>query len=379
MNLDIAIVGGGLAGCSSAIRLAQKGLQVALFEAGDYPRHKVCGEFMSHGCQMQFEALGVDEVIRDLGSNLMHQSFISTPDGTTWKATLPGTAIGISRYKLDIVLAERAKSLGTELFTQSKVVNIEGTLAHGFILSLQNRETVQAQVVLGAYGKRSTLDKKLKRPFLNTQQPFIGLKQHFRDLPIPDCVELHTFTGGYCGISQVEDGITNVCLLVREDIFRQHSQGKIDVFIDWMKQQNPFIADRLEMGIPLWNRWLSISQVPFIQKSPIHRDIFMLGDAAGMISPLTGDGMEIALQSGEIAAKYVTDYFLNGKTSNDLINKFCQAWNDTFHSRIQIGRVSQFFMFRPHWLKWGLRTFNTIPALGDFFIQQTRHTDSVSM
>lgn len=372
---DVAIIGGGLAGCSAAIRLGQRGLRVVLCEASDYPHHKVCGEFMSPGCRRQLDELGVAEAVMHAGAARISESLISTPDGTHWQTQLPGAGIGISRHFLDEQLMQRAQTVGVEVRTRTRIVKVEGSLDKGFTLHTRRRETLTAKTVIGAYGKRSNVDNALQRQFLQTRQPFVGLKQHAHNLPIPNRVELHTFEGGYCGMSEIEDGRTNICLLVREDVFRQRGNGSIEAFIDWMQAQNPLLAERLSRAELCWERWLSIAQVPFLSKSLVQDDVLMSGDAAGMITPLTGDGMEIALQSGELVAEHIYAYLCQNRDAPQLRREYAAAWHAQFKSRIHIGRASQFFMLRPGWLRWALHAFNIAPPVGDFIVQHTRSTE----
>jgi flavin-dependent dehydrogenase len=374
MRHDVAIIGGGLAGCSAAIRLARHGLNVVLLEASAYPRHKVCGEFMSPGCREQFNALGIAEAVQARGAASITSSLISTPDGTRWQADLPGAATGISRHVLDALLAETARQHGAEIRTQTPVTDVRGSLSEGFTLQTRQRDTIQARTVIGAHGKRSSIDRVLNRPFMQSQHPFVGLKQHMRGVPVADRVELHTFPGGYCGMSHIEDGLTNVCLLVRLDVFQKHSQGDIENFIHWMQTQNPLLADRLSGAVPVLEQWMSIARVPFVSRQVITDDILMTGDAAGMITPLTGDGMEIALQSGELAAQHLNAYLLTHHDADRLLSDYDRAWTETFQGRVRLGRISQFFMLRPAWLRPGLQLFQKVPWLGDYFIRHTRQT-----
>lgn len=370
MKYDVAVIGGGLAGCSAAIRLVKKGFTVVLCETSDYPHHKVCGEFMSSGCRLQLDALGVENAVWEIGATKIGSVLISTPDNLVWQRDLPETGIGISRYQLDGLLAYKAQSCGVDLLTRTKVVEVEGTLETGFTLCTQNRNIIHTETVIGAYGKRSPLDNKLNRRFIKHKQPFVGLKQHVRELPLSERVELHAFQGGYCGIAEVENGLTNICLLVREEIFRE--QGSIEKFINWMLSQNTTLAERFRIADFFQDRWLSIAQIPLRSKTLVENDMLMAGDASGMITPLTGDGMEMALQSGEIVANLLANYFETHHDGQKLISDYCKAWHQTFDMRVQFGRISQFFILRPAWLKWGLHAFRVVPKLDDFFIHHTR-------
>lgn len=370
MKYDVAIIGGGLAGCSAAIRLVKKGFTVVLCEASDYPHHKVCGEFMSSGCRPQLAALGVENAVWNMGATKIGSMLLTTPDNLVWQRDLPESGMGISRYQLDDLLAKKAQSCGVDLLTKTKVVEVEGTLETGFTLCTQDRNIIHAETVTGAYGKRSPLDNKLNRRFIKHNQPFVGLKQHVRQLPLSGRVELHTFQGGYCGIAEIENGLTNICLLVREEIFRE--QGSVEKFIDWMLSQNATLAGQFRKADFFQDHWLSIAQIPLTSKTLVENDMLMAGDASGMITPLTGDGMEIALQSGEIVANQLVSYFETHRDGQKLISDYCNAWHQTFDTRIRFGRISQFFILRPAWLKWGLGVFRAVPKLDEFFIHHTR-------
>lgn len=370
---DVAIIGGGLAGNRAAIQLADAGYSVVLCEAGSYPQHKVCGEFMSAGCRQLLKDVRVD--LDAVGAASIRKTLITAPNGVCWQDDLPDAAIGISRFQLDTMLSAQAMLSGVDVRERTKITDVQGTLADGFTLQTQQRETMQARVVIGAYGKRSNLDRALKRSFLRTRQPFIGMKQHARGLYIPNAVELHIVPGGYCGISHIEDGLTNICMLVREDTFREHGRGDQARFVAWMMTQNSALADRLSRAELQFDRWLSIAQVPFMPKALVEDDVLMVGDAAGMISPLTGDGMEMALSAGKIAADCVDSYFAQSLTPADLIARYEAEWQTTFTQRVRIGRFLQFVMLRAQLLGWGLRLINAIPQLGTYFIHQTRHVD----
>src|SRR5258707_2713241 len=126
---DVAVVGGGPAGCSAAIHLALRGARVVLFEARAYPHDKLCGEFLSPECSGLLDQLGLAPVLRGLGPALIESVCLSAPDGTTWESRLPGPALGVTRRALDQALAQRAAALRVEVCTGTTVTSIEGSLA----------------------------------------------------------------------------------------------------------------------------------------------------------------------------------------------------------------------------------------------------------
>lgn len=366
MSVDVAIVGGGLAGAAAAIHLSQRGYRITLLEARSYPHHKVCGEFLSPECNVLLRKLGV---LDTLPVQFIDTAEITAPDGTSWTTRFPADALGISRYTLDMRLAERAEQSGAEVREKTPVNGITGSLNDGFCVTTPDGE-LEASVVLAAHGKRSNLDRALHRHFMDQPQPFVALKNHFWGPPLPRRIELHVFPGGYCGMSEVEDGMTNICLLAREATFQQHSGSpKIETFIEWMKGQNPRLGQWLNKAEQIHENWLSIAQIPFIRKSVVHNDILMAGDSAGLITPLAGNGMAMALQGAELASHYI-DRFLSGDAG--AIDAYNRHWHRSFGARLRMGRFLQNFMLRPAILSPGLKLINWFPPLGQFFVNQTR-------
>jgi flavin-dependent dehydrogenase len=375
---DVAIIGGGLAGCSAAIHLAKREHNVVLLEAQTYPHDKVCGEFLSPECNGLLANLGLTAALEAVRPAIIDTVSIIAPNGTMWTSTLPGKGLGISRYTLDELMAEQARAYGVHLRTTTTVTDVQGNLTDGFSLSIRNplgQQTLHAKAMIGAQGKRSNLDRKLDRPFFKKSQPFMGLKAHFRGTFPSNEIHLYTFPGGYCGISHIEDGLINVCLLVRQDIFQSASQpsfSSVNQFIVWMTQQNPALGKRFANMARVHDSWLSISQIPFISKQVVVNDILMAGDSAGLIAPVAGDGMGMALQAGEMAAD-VLDLFLTQQISATKVREsYSLLWWQTFGVRLRLSGVLQMFMLRPNWLTSGLMCMNAVPVLGHLFVSYTR-------
>jgi flavin-dependent dehydrogenase len=371
---DVVVIGGGLAGCSAAISLAQQGARVAVYEAKAYPHHKVCGEFLSPECVAIFDDLGVLPAVHAHKPASIDRACVTTPQGLIWETDLPAAGIGLSRYALDALLAERARSLGVDLFEQTTVTDAQGSFEHGFVVAArtaQGHSQTRARAVVAAHGKRASLDRVLNRAFLRRQQPFIGLKMHLRGAPIPRRVELHTFPGGYCGLSEIEDGVVNACLLVREDIF-QSAGGGVAGFVAWMLRQNERLGGWFATAQPLSDRWLSISQVPFVPKPAVEHDILMVGDSAGLIAPLAGNGMSMALRGGQLAAQRLEHYLTGKLTADDLRRVYPADWRREFGLRLRLGRLLQAVMLRPTWTEQGVRLVRALPPIGGYMVAHTR-------
>jgi len=214
---NVIIIGGGLAGLSSAIHLSKEGISVLLIEKNAYPLHKVCGEYISNEVLPYLQYLEID--VFALGAQKINKLELSSAKGQRVKATLPLGGFGISRYTLDRDLSEKALQNGVKII-QDLVIDIQFS---DDIFSVQTKnEVFQSKVVIGAYGKRASLDIKTNRSFSTQKSPFMAVKMHVKgDFP-NDLVALHNFKGGYCGVSKVENNTVNLCYITNLNAFKPY-------------------------------------------------------------------------------------------------------------------------------------------------------------
>ncbi len=375
---DVAVVGGGPAGCSAAITLAKRGLRVILFESKTYPHDKLCGEFLSPECVPLLGDLGLGQRLGELQPVPIQTVSFSAPDGTAWETRLPGTALGLSRKRLDALLAEQAQLAGVTVREAETVDGLSGDLTGGFVLRTTGKEhaaTIQARAVLAAHGRRSGLDRVLGRRFLEKHQPYLAFKAHFRGPPIPRRIELHAFQGGYCGMSEIEGGEKVVCMLVHERTFRAVGGGGqegIERFISWMKAQNLYLRSWMQWADRIHERWITIAQVPFVRKPAIEQDVLMTGDSAGVIVPLAGNGIAMALEGGMLAAEHLARYLSGESQAQDVRREYPRAWQRRFGTRLRLGHMLQPVLLRPRAASMALKFFDAFPNIGRFLIENTR-------
>jgi flavin-dependent dehydrogenase len=370
---DAAVIGGGAAGCSAALALARLGARVVLLEARAYPHDKLCGEFLSPECARLLEAMGAHGALARLGAVPIETVTLTAPRGASWEARLPGIALGVSRRALDAELAGRAQAAGAEVRAGCAVAALAGSLEAGFELRLPHGR-VRARAVIAAHGKRAALDRALGRRFLRRPQPFVALKAHGDGPSLPGRIELHGFPGGYFGMSDIEGGRTNFCLLAREPVFKAQSRAgrPVPAFLEWLRRQNPRLEARLARARPDGARWLSIAQVPFDGKGPVEGGVLMAGDAAGVIAPLAGDGIAMALRGGALAAEHAAAFLAGSASAAEAPRRYAAAWRAEFAPRLRLARALQAFMLRPGWLEPGLRLLRAVPALGRYLVTHTR-------
>ena len=338
--VDCAIIGGGLAGLATAILLAEQGYSVLVFEKNKYPFHKVCGEYVAMESYSFLQELGLD--LDKLNLPRLNHLRISSPYGYTLKQTLRPGGVGISRFTLDCLLAQRAKELKVKIFENTSVRNVEGQA--GDFQVKAGRNSFNTRTVIGSFGKHSKLDLTLKRLHRRRQNKshahYIGVKYHLKANFPNDRIELHNFKDGYCGISNVEDERTCFCYLTTVNNLKACS-GKIDLLETRYLAQNPYLYRYLRDFPKIYARPLSISNISFKNKTLVDNDIFMVGDAAGLITPLCGNGMSMALHAAAIIGGILPAYLaakINFKTCKD---HYEHIWRYTFSRRLQIGRWIQ--------------------------------------
>jgi flavin-dependent dehydrogenase len=378
---DVAIVGAGPAGCSAAITLARLGARVVVFEAKSYPHDKLCGEFLSPECDGLLVELGLSDLLRELNPARIRHVRLTAPQGALWETQLPTPGWGLSREVFDAGLTQRARSFGVQVREGTTINGVRGDLRHGFELEASTqtgRLGVQARTVISAHGKRANIDRVLGRSFFNRCQPFMAIKAHFNGPALPERVELHAFPGGYCGISQIDRGFHNVCLLIHQSAFKQarfSSRDPVDGFVKSMQRENKYLQEWFSEAERIQESWISIAQIPFVRKRLVVNDVLMAGDAAGLIVPLAGDGIAMALDGGIMAAKSIAAY-LEGRFSDaELKHQYRKTWNRRFAGRLRLGLALQKVILRPRWLRYGLGFLNSVPALGRSLVIHTRGVD----
>lgn len=271
----ITIAGGGLAGLTLGIALRQRGVPVMILEAGYYPRHRVCGEFICGRGRAALAAWGLNEILSQAGAREAKTAAFFAGKTTSPVRPLPETALCLSRFALDVTLANHFRALGGELHEGKRWC-----------------DSMQQDGVVQATGRRPQAKPDGWRWF--------GLKAHARNVELAADLEVHLAPNGYIGLCRLSDGVVNVCglfrrgdedtaLLSRAEILR----GTPSSALHERLANAEFVAD-------------SICAVGGLDLRPNH-DLApaecRIGDALTMIPPFTGNGMSMSFEAAELAAE----------------------------------------------------------------------------
>jgi len=371
-NYDVIIIGGGLAGLTAAIQLATEQYNIMLLERYEYPHHKVCGEYVSNEVMPYLEDLGV-KLPKTVSIDTLQ---LSTRKGKLLQTKLPLGGFGISRYAFDHALYKKALSSGVSVnFETVKNVTF---LKDSFNVNTERENKYSAKIVIGAYGKRSGLDKQLNRNFIGKDAPWLGVKAHYALPEFPDnLVALHNFEGGYGGLSKTETGAVNFCYLASYKSFR--AEKNIERFNSKVVARNIFLNQFLERARPLFDEPISIAQVSFERKQLVEGHILMCGDTAGLIHPLCGNGMAMAIHSAKIASERIDDYFKNAEYGRSKMETdYKKEWTNAFKRRLQTGRVLQSILLNRGASNLLMETITKSPGLIRSLINST-HGKPISM
>jgi flavin-dependent dehydrogenase len=327
----IVIAGAGPAGTSAAIRLARQGFSVTLVERERFPRHKLCGEFISPECLLHFQQLGVLEKMQSAGGDEILETVFYAPNGKSvavpseWFANGASGALSLSRSEMDFQLLQQAKNVGVEVLEETQVSDLirQNNEIKGVIVKNKNGVTkeINTDLTIDATGRAAVLAKlavRQQKPKTKDQKPktkLIGFKAHLRNAKIEHGVcEIYFFRGGYGGLCWVENGVSNHCFLVEAKIVRELNNNAERVWREVVGQNRRALAAMQTAEIA--TDWLAVSVDGFgVKNLAPATNLLTIGDAAAFIDPFTGSGMLMALESGEVLAESIRQNSLNLKNT----------------------------------------------------------------
>ncbi|MCE6987570.1 NAD(P)/FAD-dependent oxidoreductase [Dyadobacter sp. CY323] len=357
---ECAIIGGGLAGLCLSIQLADKGYSVLLFEKNKFPFHKVCGEYISMESRDFLIGLGLP--YRELNLPVINTLGISSEQGFMLEHQLEMGGFGISRFTLDNQLFEIAESKGVKVMQGSRVTDVAET---GSDYQIQTSDSVfRARIVCGSYGKYTPQFIHLKQvvnPEIEANN-YIGVKYHIKASLPPNRIELHNFKDGYCGVSKVDRDWYCLCYLTTANNLLQNGKD-IKLMEQNVLYKNPYLKAYFTESEFVNEQPLVISNVHFNKKQTDTDGIFLLGDAAGSITPLCGNGMSMAMRASKLLATELILFVENKQTKEQALKNYQNAWNHAFKTRITAGYHLQNLFGKRTTTDLALRALSKMPRL----------------
>ncbi len=338
---DCIIVGGGVAGLSAGIHLAVANKKVLILEGSKIPGHRMCGEFFSPEALPILKNWGIiPPVTINKGRFIVGNKQVDFP--------LPLPAGGFSRYDFDGELLKLALQKGVTVHTESPVTNL--LYKKPFQVSCNGKSFTATSLIIGS--------GRLPQ-FTPLPPKYMGFKAHFEGIELAS-LEMHCFKGGYLGLSPVSSNTVNVACLVQLD----QVQNPL-TFMEELKEKKGMekFKERLNQGKMLFPTWLTGKVPEFgMRKVPEVPDVYFIGDAAGSIPPISGDGLALALSSGIMAAKYCT-----ANTPS-----FKKDWQKEYCSRFFWAKLLHKIAITPPLANCGASLCKLIPSLPKKLFHLTR-------
>jgi len=343
---DVAIVGGGPAGSSCAAFCAAAGLQTLVLDREKFPREKVCGDCLNPSCWPVLDRLGVAERVRELPHSKLYSAAFIAIGGREVMVDLPSAddcEIAVKRSLFDDLLLKRSHELGADVREQTTVIGLSRN--DDWKIETSSGETFHTRMLIGADGRNSTVARScnlLPRP----SRERVALQAHVpRPQDFDDRVVLQFLPEGYSGQAPVNDTQLNLCLV--------GTPPTIPTLRRWAERQ---------FNLPANQPWRTITPLTRSPISSAYKNLFLIGDAARVVEPFTGEGIYYALRSGELAARAITD-IRRGHARNSALRNFGRAYTKMYRGRLWINRLARAAVLRPR--------------LGSFFIHIARINPSI--
>lgn len=371
-DFDVIIAGGGLAGLTCAILLSKKNIPVLLLEKKKYPFHKVCGEYVSNEVLSFLKSIDFNPF--DFGAVKISKLRVSTPSGKSIYARLDTGGFGLSRFTMDHALFEIAKKCGAKVLTSTRAaaISFRGNIFH---VETNSGEKFSSKFVIGSWGKRDVLDKKLNRGFILERTGYLGIKYHIKTDYASDEIGLDNFQNGYCGISKIENEEYNLCYLYNRN--SKQNFKTIPELEEAVLFKNPILKNRFRNSEFIFSEPEVINEIAFMPKKLIEDHILMCGDSAGLITPLCGNGMAMAIHGSKLLCELLVKSNILSGPNVSLANRtsleiaYQKTWQKNFSRRLFWGRTIQHLFGDSFATEIALRTIHAIPALESSLIRRT--------
>ena len=349
---DVIVIGGGPAGSAAAITAARAGARALLLEKGQFPRHKVCGEFVSAESLELLRSLAGDTCFADKPA-IDRSRFFVGKSSVSFQLTHP--ALSIPRLELDSALFHAAKVQGVQAQQDALVREVH---RDGVFHVITSEMSYAGKAVVNATGRWSNL----VRHKLSPKARWIGLKAHFREAQPPASVDLYFFPGGYCGVQPIGSGCVNACAMVKADAARTLPE----VF-----SMHPELWKRSREWQPVFPA-LTTSGLDFRPAETEFEQMMLVGDAASFIDPFAGDGISLALQSGVLASQMLLPFLAERISLNEAHMEYRKVYQKRFAAAFRNAQKLRMVLSGPEWFRSAAMSLARLEPVTRALVRATR-------
>ncbi len=342
---EVVVIGGGPAGSVAALCIAQTGRSVILLEKRPFPRETLCGEFLSGEAVASIRGLGLDNAFRALRANPLTTFRLLPGTAGPVRSPLGFTGYGIRRGAFDAMLLDAAAAHGVEILQPAEAIAVERDRG-GFLVRYtmgRQRHVIRGAWVVGAYGKNSPLDRLLLRPCAGARTGFTGIKFHLpaellEHLPHQE-ITIALGRDMYCGISHVDHGTATLCCLER-----RAGDAPARARVSELARRNPEFARMVTPAALRFLRQAPIygsGNIFFGARAPVAEGVLMIGDAAGVIAPLAGDGIGIALEQARLLGRLFAEWQPGTGGGRPMAERYQRESSRLFERRRRVALLCQ--------------------------------------
>lgn len=376
-EFEIAIIGGGPAGSIAAMYLQNFGADVCIIEKKVFPRETLCGEFLSGEVIEEIKRHDLYEEFLNLNPNNIDTfRFFRNDNEICSKINFP--AFGLKRSSLDNFLLNSAKGKGAVVFQPFEVKEIKrGNNLFKLKANNKNGEeiNVSSRFVIAAYGKQNFLDKKLNRKFAYINSGMNGIKFHLEKDKLKNFdrreIRIYSEPGIYCGVNSVNDNHVTICFLYNRRTDNTTPREKIIDFISSCKNFGDLFDENYKKYFSTVKIY-GTGNIYFGSRDLFNNGIFMVGDSARVIAPLTGDGIGMAMQSAILAAEIISNVSKGRLSFSKAGEMYNSEWKRLFNLRLKTAASIQHIILSHLLDGAGMKAIKTFPRLLPALIKLTR-------
>lgn len=365
------MVGGGPAGSATALLLARAGHSVLLLDKARFPRHKACSEYINAGGVAALDELGVLSEVIGAGAHRLTEMRIHSPEGGQFTAQFdragPGRhALGLSRYRLDAILLEAARSAGVTVMERAHARNVQlqpGAFATAEISSGGTVNRFRAPLIVGADGHHSCVTRSLGLEQTRRWPRRVGLVAHYREVADNDHGgDMYVISDGYAGLAPLEDGKTNIAVVLPEALVERRP-GSIEELFEQRLELVPELSRRLDGAVRI-GKVRGIGRLGHRVRQPAGDGYLLVGDAAAFLDPFTGDGIYEALRGALLAAPVISRALASGDVSEHALAPYRRERRRVFTMKRQLCWVVQGFVHSPAAMNYVTRRLERRETVG---------------